>query len=144
MDIFAQIFSIMTVFKPALIAAFIFGILGVIIGAFGAHKLKEMMEPELLDSFETGVRYQFYHAFVLAIAGILFAFIPSAKIQYATWFFVFGIILFSGSIYLLTLMKSTQNIGLGKFGLITPIGGLAFIIGWVLLLFSLFEKHRLT
>lgn len=131
----------MTVFKPALVAAFIFGILGVVIGAFGAHKLKEMMEPDLLSSFETGVRYQFYHAFALAIAGFLFAFFPSAKIQYATWFFIFGILLFSGSIYLLTIMKGTQNIGLGKLGLITPIGGLSFIVGWILLLLSLFEKR---
>lgn len=129
-------------YKPALISACIFAILAVVIGAFGAHKLKTIMSPELLESFETGVRYQFYHVFALALAGVLFMAFPSPKIVYATWFFNLGIILFSGSIYLLTIMKSTQDIGLGKFGLVTPIGGLLFIIGWITLLLALFEKKQ--
>lgn len=133
-------YKIMIVYKSALIWAFIFAILAVIIGAFGAHKLKEMMSPELLASFETGVKYQFYHVFALAIAGLLYAAYPSPKIAYATWAFVLGIFLFSGSIYLLTYMKSTQDIGLGKLGLITPIGGLSFVVGWIFLLLALFDK----
>lgn len=142
MPYFCKNSILMQVYKTALIASFIFAIIGVIIGAFGAHKLKEMMAPELLASFETGVRYQFYHVFALAIAGLLFMAFPSQKIVYATWFFIVGILMFSGSIYVLTYMKGTQHIGLGKLGLITPIGGLLLIIGWGMLLLSLFEKRN--
>lgn len=131
----------MTVHKTAIVMAIIFAMLGVIIGAFGAHKLKEVItDQNLLSSFETGVRYQFYHALALGLAGILFAFFPNTYINYAIYCFIIGIILFSGSIYLLVLMKSTQDIGLGKLGLITPIGGLVMIVGWVLLLIGVLKK----
>lgn len=130
----------LSMYKPALMAAFITALLAVIIGAFGAHKLKEFMEPKLLESFETGVKYQYYHAFALAIAGIIYAAFPSPKIIYAFYFFIIGILLFSGSIYVMTLLKSLQGISIGKFGLITPIGGLCFIVGWLFLLLSLFDK----
>lgn len=131
----------MTVHKTAIVMAIIFAMLGVIIGAFGAHKLKEVItDQNLLSSFETGVRYQFYHALALGFAGILFAFFPNTYINYAIYCFIIGIILFSGSIYLLVLMKSTQDIGLGKLGLITPIGGLVMIVGWVLLLIGVLKK----
>lgn len=131
----------MTVHKAAIVMAIIFAMLGVIIGAFGAHKLKEVItDQNLLSSFETGVRYQFYHALALGLAGILFAFFPNTYINYAVYCFIIGIILFSGSIYLLVLMKSTQDIGLGKLGLITPIGGLVMIVGWVLLLIGVLKK----
>ncbi len=127
-------------FKKALILSFIFALLAVVIGAFGAHGLKPLMTPETFDSFETGVKYQFYHAFALAITGILYLSFPSKKIITATWFFSLGIVLFSGSIYLLTYLKSTQEIGLGKLGLITPIGGLCFIAGWLFLIFAVVSK----
>lgn len=129
-----------TMYKPALVSACIFAILAVIIGAMSAHKLKPMMSADLYNSFETGVKYQIYHVFALAIAGIVFMAYPSPKIAWATWCFVIGIILFSGSIYFLTYMKSTQDIGLGKFGLITPIGGLSFILGWIFLLLGILDK----
>src|SRR5690349_2291151 len=131
----------MVAYKPALIASFVFAILGVIIGAFGAHALKKVLEPSMLDSFETGVRYQFYHVFALALAGLLYLVFPSQKIVYGTWCFIAGIVLFSGSIYLLAYLKSTQSIGLGKLGLLTPVGGLFFIVGWIFLLLSLFDKR---
>lgn len=127
-------------FKKALILSFVFALLAVVIGAFGAHGLKPLMTPETFDSFETGVKYQFYHAIALAITGILYLSFPSKKIITATWFFSLGIVLFSGSIYLLTYLKSTQEIGLGKLGLITPIGGLCFIAGWLFLILAVAGK----
>lgn len=131
----------MEVYKPAIISSAIFCLLGVIIGAFGAHKLKEIFnDADLLNSFETGVRYQFYHAFALAFVGILYAFFPGQKMVYATWMFILGIILFSGSIYVLTILKSTQDIGLGKLGLITPLGGTFFIVGWIFVLAAVLKK----
>jgi len=127
--------------KTALVAGIIFAMLGVIIGAFGAHKLKEIItDTQLLNSFETGVRYQMYHALALGLSAVIFAFYPNSSIQYAIYAFIIGIILFSGSIYLLVLLKSTQDIGLGKLGLITPIGGLFFIVGWIMLLIGILKK----
>lgn len=127
--------------KTALIAAIVFAMLGVIIGAFGAHKLKEIItDTNLLNSFETGVRYQMYHALALGLAAVVFAFFPNNMMQYAIYCFIIGIILFSGSIYLLVMLKSTQDIGLGKLGLITPIGGLFFIAGWILMLLGIMKK----
>lgn len=128
-----------TTYKPALIAACILGLIAVIIGAFGAHALKKVMQEDLLASFETGVRYQFYHVFALLAVGILYMAFPNPKIIYAAWFFIIGILLFSGSIYTLTLFKSLKGISLGKFGLITPIGGLSFILGWLMLLLGIVQ-----
>lgn len=127
--------------KTALVAAIIFAMLGVIIGAFGAHKLKEIItDTSLLNSFETGVRYQIYHALALGLAAVIYAFYPNSTIQMGIYAFIVGIILFSGSIYLLVMLKSTQDIGLGKLGLITPIGGLFLIVGWLLLLIGIYKK----
>lgn len=127
--------------KTALVAAIIFAMLGVIIGAFGAHKLKEIItDTSLLNSFETGVRYQIYHALALGLAAVIYAFYPNSTIQMGIYAFIVGIVLFSGSIYLLVMLKSTQDIGLGKLGLITPIGGLFLIVGWLLLLIGIYKK----
>lgn len=129
-------------YKRALILSIIFAALSVTIGALGAHKLKPQLSPELFDSFETGVKYQFYHALALAVTGILYLNFPSKKIKLATWFFALGTVLFSGSIYILVYLKGTQDIGLGKLGLITPIGGLLFILGWLFLLLTVLEKKK--
>lgn len=126
--------------KPALISTAIFGALAVIIGAFGAHKLKTVLTPDLFSSFETGVKYQFYHVFALGLVGVMYMAFPSPKLEWATWAFNLGIILFSGSIYLLVALKSTQDIGLGKLGLITPLGGLFFIVGWIMMILAVLEK----
>jgi uncharacterized membrane protein YgdD (TMEM256/DUF423 family) len=112
----------------------------VILGAFGAHKLKELVPMETVSTFQTGVTYQFYHVFALLAVGILYAHIPSAQLIWAGRFFLTGILLFSGSLYALTLLKATETVGLRGIGAITPLGGLFFIAGWVALLLGVLRK----
>jgi uncharacterized membrane protein YgdD (TMEM256/DUF423 family) len=132
------------VYKPALTAAFIFAILGVIIGAMGAHALRPLLSPEKQITLETAVKYQFYHSFALAFAGLLHTVFPSAWIKRATQAFVTGIIMFSGSIYVLVYLnpKGESAVGIGKWGLITPIGGVLLIVGWVLLLLAIQQRKK--
>lgn len=126
--------------KSMLIKGSILGGLAVILGAFGAHALKEVLTPEQLISFETGVRYQMYHALAL-----IFLFIISLKINHiffnrAAQFIFWGVILFSGSIYLLTL-KNMLNIEALKYvAPLTPIGGSLIIIGWLFILLGGLKK----
>lgn len=128
--------------KGFLIIAAILGALAVTLGAFGAHKLKELVPPETVGTFQTGVTYQFYHTFALLAVGILFAQLPAAGnlLEWAGRCFVIGVILFSGSLYVLTMIKATETVGLSKIGIITPIGGLFFIAGWICLLLALLKK----
>ncbi|HZI00909.1 MAG TPA: DUF423 domain-containing protein [Flavisolibacter sp.] len=114
--------------------------LGVILGAFGAHGLKKYVGPETVGTYQTGVQYQMYHAFALLIAGILYERLQSNLVNYAGAFFIIGIVLFSGSLYLLASLKAMNKVGLSGVGLITPVGGLMFIIGWVLLLVAILKK----
>lgn len=116
------------------------GALAVALGAFGAHGLKKIVAEETVQTFQTGVQYQMYHALALLLAGIIAEKSTSKLNQYAGWFFIYGIILFSGSLYLLTVFKATDTIGLSKIGLITPFGGLSFIAGWVCLFISVLKK----
>lgn len=103
------------------------GGLAVAIGAFGAHGLRSMVTPDALVIFETGVRYHFYHAIALVLVGIFAIATPGATgIAAAAWCFVAGIAIFSGSLYVMTLT------GMRWLGAITPLGGVAFIVGWVL------------
>ncbi len=114
--------------KFFLISGAILGALGVCLGAFGAHALHATLEAsQRLDTYETAVKYQFYHAFALVITGILFSFLRSQWLIYAGYSFLIGTIIFSGSLYILCLT------GIRWLGAITPVGGLAMIIGWVLL-----------
>jgi len=111
--------------------AALFAALSVAGGAFGAHALKGKLTDSALASFETGIRYQMFHALALLIVAVLIAQYPDAKNLVATgWCFIAGIVLFSGSLYGLTLG------GIKAFGPVTPLGGAAFIIGWVLLAWS--------
>ena len=119
----------MTLYRPALLWGSVFAALAVMLGAFGAHALKQILSPDQLLTFETGVRYQFYHSFALLVVGVLHAFRPAKSLRIATLLFVLGIVLFSGSIYLLIFLKN-QGVGLGPVGIITPIGGLLFIAAW--------------
>lgn len=114
-----------------LIIASVLLALAVILGAFGAHALKQMVPPESVNTFETGVKYQFYHAFALLITGMLYERYGGGSLLWAGYFFIGGIVLFSGSLYLLTLLKATNTVGLRGIGIITPIGGLLFIAGWI-------------
>lgn len=103
------------------------GGIAVILGAFGAHGLKSRVDPEMLAVFETGVRYQMYHALALLAVGLARLHWPTGLVSAAGWFFLAGIVIFSGSLYLMTAT------GARWLGAITPIGGVAFILGWVLL-----------
>ena len=103
------------------------GALGVALGAFGAHALKTRLSPERLATFETGVRYQTYHALALLAAGYAAGRWPGVYSSLAGWFFLAGILLFSGSLYLRVLT------GKRWLGAVTPLGGVAFIAGWACL-----------
>lgn len=114
-----------------------FGMTAVILGAFGAHRLAEVLSPEHLHSWQTGVQYQFYHTFAIFIAAILGRHVNKKKIRLAIWFFIAGVLLFSGSLYLLS---TADLLGIpdfrGVLGPITPIGGLCFIAGWAFLFYA--------
>jgi uncharacterized membrane protein YgdD (TMEM256/DUF423 family) len=103
------------------------GFTGVTLGAFGAHALRARLSPEMLAVFETGVRYQLYHALAIVATGLIAGRMGGWLIVSAGWLFTAGIILFSGSLYLLVFT------GVTRFGAITPIGGLAFLLGWACL-----------
>lgn len=101
--------------------------LGVALGAFGAHALKARLSPDMLAVWETGVRYQLYHALgLLAVAWALTRW-PGSAVQASGWLFVAGTLLFSGSLYALALS------GVRGLGAVTPLGGVAWIVGWALL-----------
>jgi uncharacterized membrane protein YgdD (TMEM256/DUF423 family) len=103
------------------------GAVGVMLGAFGAHGLKGRVEPDLLAVFETGVRYHLVHALALVAVGLASTRWNNAWVGAAGWLFLAGIVIFSGSLYLMTFT------GARWLGAITPIGGLAFIVAWLLL-----------
>ncbi|MBL7697696.1 MAG: DUF423 domain-containing protein [Chitinophagaceae bacterium] len=116
-----------------LITAALLAALAVILGAFGAHGLKQIVPPDTISTFETGVRYHFYHSLALFAAGILYERYRKGWVKFAGIAFILGIALFSGSLYLLTLLKATETAGLRGIGIITPFGGLFFIAGWIAL-----------
>lgn len=118
------------------------GALAVALGAFGAHGLKKVVPPETVATFETGVKYQFYHALALLLIGILAEKFPGKSLRYSGNCMLVGMLLFSGSLYLLTALKATGDVGLGGIGLVTPIGGVFFIAGWLLLLWTFFTKEQ--
>ena len=103
------------------------GFVAVALGAFGAHGLKGRLTPEALQTFEVGVRYQLIHALALLLVGLLAARGPTTALTVAGWCFLSGTLLFSGSLYGLSLT------GIRAFGPITPIGGVAFLAGWAAL-----------
>jgi uncharacterized membrane protein YgdD (TMEM256/DUF423 family) len=104
------------------------GFLSVAFGAFGAHALKSALSSDMLGVFETGVRYQMYHAFaVLIVAVVIGQSRPTRLLVAAGWFFLAGVLLFSGSLYALALS------GVGTLGIVTPFGGLCFLVGWACL-----------
>ena len=119
--------------KGFLRTAAILGLLAVVLGAFGAHGLKQIVPAETISTFETGVRYQFYHTFALLAAAILLEKFPVRWMRYGGICFITGIVLFSGSLYALTAIQATETVGLRSIGIITPFGGLFFIAGWLCL-----------
>jgi len=123
--------------KRILLTASVFGLLAVILGAFGAHGLKASLTDAQLETWKTGVDYQFYHTLALLFLSLFPLGNKSAKTAF--YAFSIGIILFSGSIYLLST-RSITGIHWPFLGPITPIGGMFFIAGWISLLISAFKK----
>lgn len=127
--------------KGMIVLGSVLGGLGVVLGAFGAHKLKQLVPAESVHTFQTGVQYQMYHAFALLIAGLLGERIAvNSQLTWAGWCFFIGVLLFSGSLYALVALKATNKVGLGGLGILTPIGGLFFIAGWLLLVLAVIRK----
>lgn len=126
--------------KLFLIIGTILAALAVALGAFGAHGLKKLVDAETVATYQTGVQYQMYHALALIVVGILAGRFHSALISYAGFFFIGGIVLFSGSLYLLSSFKAMSKVVPGFVYPITPLGGILFILGWVFLLFALLKK----
>src|SRR5437868_13237812 len=121
--------------RTFLLAGAVAGLIAVAFGAFGAHGLRGRLTPDMLAVFETGVRYHMYHALALLLVGALMSrdvAHAGRAIVAAGWLFVAGIVLFSGSLYLLAVT------GVTVLGAITPIGGVAFLAGWALLAYSAF------
>ena len=110
-----------------------FGVLAVILGAFGAHGLKKLVSADELDTWHTAVQYQFYHTLALLFLSTFSRF-RSRAINAASWFFTAGILLFSGSLYLLSAKDILNITNVSILGPLTPIGGLMFILGWISLL----------
>lgn len=109
--------------------------LAVALGAFGAHGLKEMLSDEMLNTFETGVKYHFYHALGLLVISLTAQLMPnSALLQWSGWLMIAGITIFSGSLYILSVY------GIKWLGAITPIGGLCFIGAWILLALAAWQN----
>lgn len=123
-----------------LVIGAVYGLLSVVLGAFGAHAFKKILSVERLESFETGVRYQMYAAFFLLIVGYILKF-DSSSDKWISWLMIFGTLLFSFSIYLLSF-QDYWGVNLKFLGPITPIGGLLMIISWGMLIFY-FAKPRL-
>lgn len=117
-----------------LISASIFAIIAIILGAFGAHKLKELLPTESLNSFETGVRYQMYHVFLLLFLGA-FKELTNKQKSLIYWLTMLGVLFFSGSIYMLST-RSVTGVDFSSIGFITPIGGVLLIGAWGILLRS--------
>ena len=114
-------------FRGFLMLAVFFGFTGVALGAFAAHGLKNRLSAEYLAVFHTGVLYQLIHTLALLAVAVIAIQIPGRLVTWAGISFAIGILLFSGSLYALTLT------GVSQLGIITPFGGLAFLIGWALL-----------
>jgi uncharacterized membrane protein YgdD (TMEM256/DUF423 family) len=121
--------------KPFFIAGAALAGLAVILGAFGAHGLEKVtMDEKILHSYQTGVQYQLYHALALLITAIVYFRFPFRSIKWAGNCFITGIFLFSGSLYLLTFLKIQDSTAIRFAGPVTPLGGVFFIAGWLLLL----------
>lgn len=119
----------------------ILGAIAIALGAFGAHGLKQMVATEAIQTFQTGVQYQVYHALALMCTGILYSKLSHPLLKWSGICFITGIILFSGSLYLITVFKATGITAMNGIGMITPAGGLFFIAGWLLLCAGIMKKN---
>jgi uncharacterized membrane protein YgdD (TMEM256/DUF423 family) len=120
--------------------AALMGIIAIILGAFGAHALKKQLSVEQLGSFETGVKYQMYHALFLLFLGMN-TFLNEKVKKTVFQLVIFGVFFFSGSIYLLTT-KAITGVDFKFIGIVTPIGGALLIVGWSILLLNIWKSKR--
>ncbi|HEV3412270.1 MAG TPA: DUF423 domain-containing protein [Puia sp.] len=119
--------------KSFLSIAAVLGALSVALGAFAAHRLKEIVSPDAVAVFETGVRYQFYHVFALLFVGLVSDRVSNRWVIWAGNCFIMGIIFFCGSLYTLTALKAAEISPMKLIGIATPVGGVFFIAGWIFL-----------
>ncbi|RZK63904.1 MAG: DUF423 domain-containing protein [Pedobacter sp.] len=124
--------------KRIILTASFFGVVAVLLGAFGAHGLKAVIDQPSIDIWQKGVEYQFYHTFALLYLST-FARYRNKLINIAYFCFTFGIVLFSGSLYLLATRSILKLDFINLIGPITPIGGLLFVLGWIMLFFAAFK-----
>ncbi|MFD2637371.1 DUF423 domain-containing protein [Piscibacillus salipiscarius] len=119
--------------KALLLIGVINGFLAVALGAFGAHGLESKLSEKMMSTWEKAVQYQMFHTLAIFIAGMMMLRFDHSMLASAGWTFLLGIILFSGSLYIYSLS------GIKTFAMITPIGGVAFLVGWVLLGISIMK-----
>ncbi len=129
--------------KTFLIVGALLGGLAVGLGAFGAHGLKSLVSAETVATYQTGVQYQMYHALALLVVGVLSQRIYNGFLNYAGVFFIAGVVFFSGSLYLIVSLHAMNKPVPTLVNVITPVGGLFFIIGWLLLLIGVIRTHKL-
>jgi uncharacterized membrane protein YgdD (TMEM256/DUF423 family) len=127
--------------KKAIVAGTLFAATAVVLGAFGAHGLKKLVTPDYLMVYETGVRYHFYHSIALIVTGILYGHFAHKNLSLATLFFIIGILLFSGSLYAIVYASIMGN-SIGPMGILTPIGGVFFILGWVWVAMGVMKQRK--
>jgi len=127
--------------KGFLAVGALLGGISVALGAFGAHGLKSIVPPDTVSTFQTGVQYQMYHGLALIAVAIIFEKFPNKLVRWAGISFCIGILLFSGSLYLLTFLKATGKVGLEGIGIITPFGGVFFILGWLLVFLGVVKRE---
>jgi uncharacterized membrane protein YgdD (TMEM256/DUF423 family) len=112
-------------------AAAFFAALSILLGAFGAHAIKDFVSPEDLNTGKTGILYQMFHSSAIFIVGMMYRHYPNKKMLWAAYFFIAGIILFSGSLYAIVLLRSA-GVEINSFiAILTPLGGISFILGWL-------------
>lgn len=117
-----------------------FALTATMLGALGAHALRAYLDPHQLESFKTGTQYQFYHALALLIMAVMAERAPNKLLNIAAYLLIAGVFCFSGSIYLLTTPAATGLPEMRFLGPVTPLGGLCFMAGWVLAIFSFFRS----
>ena len=129
--------------KNLFITGCLFAVTAVALGALGAHALKEKLTPGQLISFETGVRYQFFHAMAILLTAANYEKFHPVFIKWAKRIFIAGIFCFSGSIYLLSMKEILHTEGMSQIlGPITPLGGVLLISGWIFLMFSVLKSNK--
>lgn len=120
--------------------AVLLGAFSIALGAFGAHGLKQLVPPDMVAVFDTGVRYQLYHSLAILALSLGANHLKTGPLRRSVFLFVLGILLFSGSLYLITILKAMDGPSIGMAGIITPAGGLCLIAGWLNLLLAIDKR----